>query len=256
MPHSVLARVLRQLRRVPAQRGAETLTDGQLLERFASARDEAAFAALLDRHGRMVWNVCRRVLVNTTDADDAFQATFLVLVKKASAIAKQDSVGSWLHGVAYRIALKVRSATKPSTPPSAEPAAPNTDPLEAMSGRELLMALDEELQRLPAPYRVPLVLCYLEGNTRDEAARQLGWSLAMLGRRLEVGRQRLRLRLSRRGVTLPLALFTVALEQSVCSATIRPALFTATLELALGFLPGKGTPPAVPRNVAALTCTP
>jgi serpin B len=236
MPHSVLARVLRQLRRVPAQRGAETLTDGQLLERFASARDEAAFAALLDRHGRMVWNVCRRVLVNTTDADDAFQATFLVLVKKASAIAKQDSVGSWLHGVAYRIALdargrEVRRRALERQGATMAPQETSPDPL----WNDVRPILDEELRRLPQKYSAPLVLCYLEGKTNDEAAGLLGWSRGTVAGRLSRARELLRGRLARRGLSLSSVILGSLLAENEASALVPGALIDTTLEASLSY---------------------
>src|SRR5262249_17481263 len=151
--------------------------------------------------GPLVLGVCRRVLHNWHDAEDAFQATFLTLARKAASISKQDSVGGWLHQVAYNLALKAKAhaATRQARQRQAQNRPPD-DPLTELTGRELLAVLDEELQQLPERYRAPLVLCYLEGRTRDEAARQLGWSLGTLKRRLEQARARLRGRLERRGL--------------------------------------------------------
>jgi RNA polymerase sigma factor (sigma-70 family) len=176
-------------------------SDRRLLERFVSQQDEAAFAALLDRHGPMVLSVCRRVLSHAQDAEDAFQATFLVLSRKAAFIAQPELLGSWLYGVAYRIARKARAQSarrrrresERETVPMSAP-----DPLLEAAWRELRASLDEELRRLPVKYQAPLVLCYLEGLTNEEAARQLGWPVGSISYRLARGRDLLRERLSRR----------------------------------------------------------
>src|SRR5262249_30017333 len=148
--------------------------DDELLGRFAEARDEAAFTALLERHGSMVLGVCRRVLGHPQDAEDACQATFLVLARKAASIRKRTSLASWLHGVAFRIARKLRG--KRALPASAAlPEVAVAGGAEAeLSWREVRAVLDEELERLPERYRAPLLLCCLEGLTRDEAASRLG----------------------------------------------------------------------------------
>src|SRR5262245_51558613 len=188
--------------------------DGELLDRFLRRQDEAAFAALVHRHGAMVLSVCRRVLRNPHDAEDACQATFLILARKAAAIRKRDAVGSWLHGVAVRVArdLRAKLARRAARPLAAgdDVARPPGGP-EALTWDEVRAALDEELRRLPEHYRAALVLCYLEGRSRDEAALQLGWSLATLRGRLERGRALLHARLVRRGLTLSAALVAGAL---------------------------------------------
>src|SRR5262245_4567597 len=163
--------VLRHVRRLAARPGVG-VDDRQLLERFTAGRDEPAFAELVRRHGPMVLGVCRRVLGNAADADDAFQATFLVLVRKAGSTSKGESGGGWLHQVAHNLALKARGQAaarrrREQRPEKRSPA----DPLDEVTGRELLTLLDGELSRLPQHYRAALVLCYLEGKTRDEAAR-------------------------------------------------------------------------------------
>src|SRR5262249_29881512 len=151
--------------------------------------EEPAFEALVRRHGPLVLGVCRRLLHNWHDAEDAFQATFWVLARKAGSITRKESVAGWLYQVAYRAAVKARTraANQQQQERKAQPK-PSTDPLAEVTGRELLGVLDEELQRLPQRYRTPLVLCYLEGKTRDEAAQELGWSVGTLKRRLEQGR--------------------------------------------------------------------
>src|SRR5262249_32744489 len=159
-------------------------------------QDEEAFQALVHRHGPMVLGVCRRVLHNSHDAEDAFQAAFLVLARRADTVRKHESLGSWLHGVAYHVAAKARDrATTRQKHERRAGSPPTPDPLAEVTGRELLTVLDEELQKLSGVYRAPLVLCFLEGKTRDEAAGLLGWSLSTLQRRLERARKCLAARL-------------------------------------------------------------
>src|SRR5262249_19803795 len=160
---------------------ASELSDAQLLERFLAHRAETAFAALLDRHGPMVWRVCQRVLRHRQDAEDVFQATFLTLTCKGASIRKAGSVACWLHGVAYRPARRLQAEQARKLQPESRPSKdPRNDPAHQASALELHAVLDEELHRLAERYRRPLVLCYLEGKTRDEAAEQLGWSLGTL----------------------------------------------------------------------------
>src|SRR5579885_476710 len=168
MPHASAALVnhLRDLVAPPA-----TLPDAQLLERFRARGEEAAFAHLVRRHGAMVLGVCRRVLREEQDAEDAFQATFLVLARRAAAIRKGGSVGSWLHGVARRVAARARAeAARRAAHERRRPAPPRANGADEIVWRELRTVLDEELARLPEKYRAPVVLCYLEGRTQDEAA--------------------------------------------------------------------------------------
>src|SRR5262249_53411156 len=153
---------------------------------------EGAFASLMRRHGPMVLRVCRRVLPHSPDAEDAFQATFLTLARKAGAVCWHGSVAGWLHGVAHNTARRARDASaRRAHHERLAPARAAADPLAEMSARELLDALDEELSHLPQKYREPLVLCYLEGAARDEAAQRLGCPLGTLKGRLERGKQRL-----------------------------------------------------------------
>jgi RNA polymerase sigma factor (sigma-70 family) len=209
------------------------LDDGRLLERFVNHQDQDAFAELVARHGPLVLGVCRRVLHDPHDADDVFQATFLVLARKARSIRKPGSLSCYLHGVAYRLALKLKaSAGRRRALERRVPPAESKVDLD-LSWREVRALIDEELQRLPENQRQPLVLCYLEGQTQDEAASQLGWSRGTLKRRLECGRERLRLRLSRRGVTLGAGLFAAALTASTTRDAVNASLRRATVRVSL-----------------------
>src|SRR4051812_33806574 len=186
------------------------LGEVQLLDRFVARRDEPAFAALVARHGPMVLGVCRRALSDPGDVEDAFQATFLVLVRRSHSVHVQDSLGRWPYGVARRVASRARKAARRrmvlAIPPPDDLAARPGDPSDQS---ELSTVLDEELARLPAKYRLPLVMCYLEGLSNEDAARRLGCPLGTIQSRLSRGRDRLRARLRRRGLassgTFPLA---------------------------------------------------
>src|SRR5690242_9103589 len=176
-----LRAVLRHIRKLAGAPVSSDVTDGQLLERFVTERDEAAFELLVRRHERMVWGVCRRLLANTHDAEDAFQAAFVVLVRKASTVRKRESLGCWLHQVAYRVALRAsanRAKIAEREQQTLDPGSA-TDPHDLQTEvvwRELRPVLDEELRRLPEKYRAPVVLCYLEGKSYEEAGHQLGCS--------------------------------------------------------------------------------
>jgi RNA polymerase sigma factor (sigma-70 family) len=215
-----------------------TPTDGQLLERFAQRHDEAAFEALLARHGPMVLGVCRRVLRDAHEAEDAYQVTFLALARQASAIRRGNALANWLYEVAYRIAARLRSAAltrQQRTPQLAEVPEVTTsrgDPLAFVVWRELRPVLDEELSRLPHKYRAPLVLCYLEGKTNEDAARELGWPTGSMSKRLERGRELLRERLTRRGLALSGGLLFGALSESTATATVPAALALPTVQAA------------------------
>jgi RNA polymerase sigma factor (sigma-70 family) len=232
-----LRSVLRHLRRAAGHPDAGR-SDAHLLERFITRRDECAFELLLWRHGPTVLGVCRRLLRREQDAEDAFQVTFLTLARKAGAIGKRASVGSWLYKVACRAALQVRAAAarQPAALPGAEPAAPEEAP--AVEARELRPVLDEEVGRLPEKYRAPVVLCYLEGKTYAEAARLLGCPAGTLAVRLRRARERLRVRLARRGLAAPAALVAAALVPAV-RAAVPAALVRATLGAAGGMAPAR-----------------
>jgi RNA polymerase sigma factor (sigma-70 family) len=221
------------LRHIRGLAGPADLPDRELLERFTAGREGPAFEAMVRRHGPMVLGVCRRVLGNLHDAEDAFQATFLVLARDANSICKRESLGSWLYGVAYRVAAKARGqAAQRRRHEGQVSAVPPTDPLAELTGRELITVLDEELHGLSERYRVPLVLCYFQGLTCDEAARSAGWPLRTFKRRLDQARERLRRRLARRGLALPAALSAAGLAQ-VAEAAITANLAGATIRAAL-----------------------
>ncbi len=188
----------RQLERLFTTGVISGLTEDQLLDRFITRRDDAAFAALVSRHGPMVLGVCRQLLRDPNDVDDAFQATFLILVRKAGSLRRRDLLGNWLYGVAYRVAVRSRAIAArraaSETPRDFETLASNREP------PALLPELHEELQRLPESYRVAVVLCYLEGLTHDEAAQRLGWPIGTVKGRLARARELLRTRLTRRGL--------------------------------------------------------
>jgi RNA polymerase sigma factor (sigma-70 family) len=224
--------------------------DGELLERFAGRGEEAAFCAILRRHGPMVLGVCRRVLRDPHDADDAFQATFLLLVRKAGTLRQPHLLAAWLYGVAYRTAMKSRATSarrrQREGPVGGLPlAAPAEDP----AWRDLRPLLDEAVGRLPAKYRVPFVLCCLDGLTHAQAARRLSCPPGTVATRLHRARERLRAGLSRRGVTLSAGAFAAALTTRT-SAAVPPALFGGTARLATAFLAGRAA--AVPGPVVTL----
>jgi RNA polymerase sigma factor (sigma-70 family) len=209
--------------------------DRELLDRFLSRRDEAAFAALVHRHGPMVLAACRRALRDPNDAEDACQATFVILSRKAAAIRKPDALVSWLHGVAVRVARDLRATlARRAARPLAEgdDVARRAEP-ETLTWAEVREALDEELCRLPGRYRAALVLCYLEGRSRDEAALQLGLSLPALRGRLERGRGLLHARLARRGLALSAGLVAVAVAPGRAGA-VPARLFLEIVRSATG----------------------
>ncbi len=183
------------------------LSDEQLLERFLGEQSQiaqVAFATLVERHGRMVLGVCRRILPNEHDAQDAFQATFLVLVRKASSVRVEGSLGRWLHGVGTRVAKRLRqTSARRRTHESTSHEADEPWYVEHRDARELRSVLDEELAGLPDPFREAIVVCYLEGLSHQEAARQLGWPVGTVRSRLARGKEQLRHRLIRRGVAVP-----------------------------------------------------
>jgi RNA polymerase sigma factor (sigma-70 family) len=228
-PHATL--LLRHIRKLAAPPD-DAVSDRELLHRFAQRRDEDAFAMLLRRHGAMVLRTCRRQLLTDADAEDAFQTTFLTLARKAGTVRWHDSAAGWLHSVACNAARKARDAeVRRSRHERAVPVQASVDPLTEMSARELLTALDEELSRLPAKYREPLMLCYLEGMTRDEAAQRLGCPLGTLKGRLERGKELLRTALERRGLSLSAAL-AAALVGRETAAAVPPLLARITLQAA------------------------
>jgi RNA polymerase sigma factor (sigma-70 family) len=215
---------------------APTASDAALLTLWVGQRDETAFTDLVVRHGPMVLSVCRRMLGDSQQAEDVFQATFLVLARKAADLRRPDALPGFLYGVALRLARKSRQAARrqpvQTYPDAPEPADPHPHPLDALSGRELLTLLDEEIARLPEVYRLPVLLCVLQERPVEEAAQLLGWSKGSVRGRLARGRERLRKRLSRRGLGLPagaLALLTpAAVSERLLAESIRNLAAPAT----------------------------
>jgi RNA polymerase sigma factor (sigma-70 family) len=231
------------------QQAGGSQTDGQLLARFAATRDEASFAALVRRHGPMVLGVCRRVLGHFHDAEDAFQATFLVLARKAASVVKRESVSCWLHGVAYHTALRAGAAIgrrRARERQVDDMPHPQVAPAEA---HDWLPLLDRELSRLPEKYRAAIVLCDLEGRSRREAARLLKLPEGTLSSRLATGRQMLAKRLAGCGVALSGGALAVALSQGAASAQVPLALAGSTVKAAVlvaaGQMAGVSAPAAV-----------
>jgi RNA polymerase sigma factor (sigma-70 family) len=232
------------------QLGDCALSDGQLLERFLRDRDEPAFEALVRRHGPMVLGVCRRVVGNTHDAEDAFQATFLVLVHKAASIVSRERVGHWLYGVAYHSALKARHlAARRRAREIQVDKMPECEAVEPGPSYDLRALLDGELSRLPEVYRVPVVLCDLGGKARQEVARQLRVPEGTVSSRLARGRELLRKRLARQGLMLTSAALVPALTDAA-EAAVPPPLLRATLEA--GVLVTTGRAEAVSAPVACM----
>jgi RNA polymerase sigma factor (sigma-70 family) len=231
-----LGSALRRVRTLVAPEPTAEPGDGQLLERFAAQRDEAAFAALVQRHGGLVLRTCRHLLRHQEDAEDAFQACFLVLARKAASLRGVASVAGWLHGVACRTALNARRSEmrrrKHSTPPQRQAV---QSPAAEASLREVQAVLDEEVARLPQKYRAAFVLCCLEGKGRGEAARALGWKEGTVSSRLDQARKRLRRGLARRGVTLSAALTAAGLAAPCGEAAFSAVTAVATARAALGF---------------------
>ncbi|QEH34699.1 ECF RNA polymerase sigma factor SigW [Aquisphaera giovannonii] len=246
------------------------LGEDQLLDRFARDRDGVAFATIVERHGPMVLGVCRQLLRDPNDVDDAFQATFLVLVRKASSLRRKDLLGNWLYGVAYRVALRARSlrhrgqvrgtASRGGDVGSLDEQAPDrSEPVaEAVLRSEERPLIHDEIRRLPRKYRDPVVLCYIEGLTHEEAAAKLGWPVGSVKGRLSRARDLLRSRLVRRGVAVSSAAMAAELVAPDLRASVPASLTQSTLKAALPFASGgpaglSAAGPAATPSVTALT---
>ena len=221
--------------------GALRLNDGQLLERYVSQRDEAAFEALVHRHGPMVLSLCRRYLREPSDVEDAFQATFLVLVRKGPSIRQRQLLSSWLYGVAYKVSMRARSIRRKR---QARENGRGRHPgiscrILHLESAEAGQILDQELNRLPEKYRVPLVLCYLNDRTHEQAAAELSWPVGTVRSRLARGRELLRERLTRRGYSPSVAILGLGADLPLRSftASVPPTLVRATVAAAERFLP-------------------
>ncbi len=237
-PTTTLLDHLRRLTGPPA-------ADAVLLSRWIGERDEEAFAALVARHGPMVLGVCQRILGDAHEAEDAFQAVFLILARKAASLRRPEALAGWLHGVAARLAYKARTAARRraghSRTLAVEPVDSRPDPLDLVTVREMLGLLDREIGALREVYRLPIVLCDLEGRTQEKAAEMLGWTLGSLRGRLLRGRAQLKARLTRRGLALPagvvLSLLPATLPASSQAAgpLVAPQLVTTVSRAAVRF---------------------
>jgi len=222
---------------VPRPHGAckENLTslkDDQLLNRFFKEREDAAFGVIVERYGPLVYGVCRRILPDSNDAEDAFQATFLVLVRKGGTLRDPGRLANWLYGVAYRTARKLRAKAALRTKSERQAGEmPTKSDLADMTYEELQAILDEEISQLPEKYSLPLVLCYLEGKTNAQAAAQLGWPEGSMSRRLSRARELLRSRLAKRGLAMSVALIAAVFARPAVAA-VPSALLSATTRAA------------------------
>jgi RNA polymerase sigma factor (sigma-70 family) len=246
--------VIRYLRRVVLPQGAAGRTDGQLLASFIEHKDDAAFEALVRRHGPMVFGVCRRLLHNYHDAEDAFQATFLVLARKALSVRPRERVANWLHGVALRTAMKAKAMTAKRRGWERQVTVmPEPEAAQQEQWRDLQPLLDQELNGLPENYRLPILLCDLEGKTIKDAAQQLGWPQGSLAGRLARGRKLLAKRLASRGMALSAGLLAAVVSQKAASAAVPTSLMSTTVKAAAVIAAGQAAVAGVvPAKVAAL----
>ncbi len=244
--------LIEHIRRLVDPLGDRDVTDGQLLDRFTRDRDEGAFAGLVRRHGAMVLGACRRVLGQEQDAEDAFQATFLVLARKAGSI-RQQSVAGWLFTVARHLAARAKvQAERRRTRERELPVPVVCDAGTAAAGSEIRRILDEELHRLPDKYRDVVLLCCLENKTLAEAAGQLGWKPGAVKKRLECARRLLRGRLTRRGLTVSAALLAGLGADQAVGAAVPLTLAEGTARAAVVFAAGSAGAPAVSAGVLSL----
>ncbi len=241
-----VALLLNRLRRITASPSGESVADPELLRRFVRSQDHQAFAVLVKRHGPLVMRTCKRVLGDPEGAEDAFQATFLVLARKAHRLARPAALAGWLHGVACRVAKKAvaqraRGTSRlQSLPADVYPPAASADPLAELTARELMAIVDEEIARLPEKFRLPVILCCLEGQTQQEAAQQLGWSAGSVKGPLDRGRARLHARLTQRGLALSLALAAIEVSRGAALA-VSSALADATARAICALVNGSPT---------------
>jgi RNA polymerase sigma factor (sigma-70 family) len=253
-PTSQMSEVIHNLRRTVLLRDGAGLTDGQLLEDYISRRENAALEVLVRRHGPMVWGVCCRVLRDYHEAEDAFQATFLVFVRKVASIASRELLANWLYKVAHQTALKARAtAARRKGRERQVPVLPEPDVTEQELWRDLQPLLDQELSGLPEKYRIPIVLCDLQGKTRKEAARQLGCPEGTVAGRLARARVMLAKRLARHGLAVSGGVLGTALAQQMASASVPASVLASTIQGASLFATGQAaTAGVVSAKVAAL----
>jgi RNA polymerase sigma factor (sigma-70 family) len=247
-------RIIEHLCDITIREDGAGLTDGQLLGHFIEFRDDASVAALVRRHGPMVWGACLRILRNQHDAEDAFQATFLVLMRKAASVVPREMLANWLYGVANQTSLKAR-ATRARRHSRERQVTDMPEPTLQHDFRDdLQLVLDEELSRLPDLYRSVVVLCDLEGKTRKQAARQLGCPEGTVASRLATARRILAKRLAQRGLGVSSGSLAVALSQNAASACLPASVVSSTIRAATQFAAGQAAPGgAISAKAVAIT---
>ncbi len=223
------------IRRVIGLNSGPPLPDGQLLEQYVTRRDEAAFVGLVHKYGPLVLGVCQRVLQDTHAAEDAFQATFLVLIRKAPTLDRRGSLGNWIYSVAYRTAVKARARAAQRRVRERHALDMLTKPNGEPGWDDLRPVIDEEINRLPEKYRAPLILCYLQGKTNQEAAQALGWPSGSVSRRMTKARELLKRRLVARGIALSGAVLLWLVADQAPAAEVSAGLEAATVKSALAF---------------------
>jgi RNA polymerase sigma factor (sigma-70 family) len=254
MPTSRMNEVIHHLRNAARRAEGADLTDGQLLESFVRRQGSAALEALVRRHAAMVWGVCRRILQHHHDAEDAFQATFLVLIRKAASITPKETVGNWLYGVAHQTALKARATrAKRRRREAQQTTIPEPAVVDQDLWSDLQPWLDKELSLLPDKYRVVIVLCDLEGKTRQEAARHLGCPEGTVGSRLARARTMLAKRLARHGLAVSGGVLAAALTQAAISASVPASLMSFTIKAVTLVAAGKAASSLISAPVATLS---
>jgi len=250
-----MSRVVDHLRRVAFLQEGQRLTDEKLLESFLVRREDAAFEALVRRHGPMILGVCRRILQDRHDAEDAFQATFLIFLRKTTAIGKRESLASWLYGVAHRTALQARKCAAKRRAKERQVADMSRKQITGDDAiQDMLPLLDQELSRLPDKYRAPIILCDLEGKTTKKAALDLDVPERTLATRLTRARAMLAKRLARHGTAISGTAVALAVSQSMASASVPPSLVAATVKIGALVMVGKtGVAGVISAKVFALT---
>jgi RNA polymerase sigma factor (sigma-70 family) len=252
MPIVTLNAFLSDLTRRMGAESISELSDEQLVDKALAGPDTMVFQAIVQRHGPMVYRVCWRVLQHDQDTEDAFQATFLVLANKLRSLRKRASLASWLHGVAHRVALKAKSQAACRRRTERQTPCRSAAPPEDLSWCEWRGILDAELDKLPEKWRLPLILCYLEGRTQEEAAKELQLGKTTLRNRLDEARAALGLRLTGRGVVWPAALSAVLLSESVARSAPAPGLVALTVQTATSVAAGTTIATAASPTVRAL----
>jgi RNA polymerase sigma factor (sigma-70 family) len=253
MADARLGTVLHYLQEVSARRQYLEQTDRELLRAFSVQGDEAAFNALVKRHGPLVLAVCRRMLSHVQDSEDVFQATFLLLVRQAASIRRPESLASWLHGVAYRMSRHVqRSAARRRKHESRARETQASNPSWTIAWQEVQVLVDEETQKLPALNREAFILCCLENQSFAEVARTLGFKEATIRSRVARARRLLQRRLARRGISLATVLSTAALRTDTVGGAVPAPLVAATLKAALAWTHPNAGGGFVSAGVAAL----